>query len=600
MGKPQVWCCVVAALLAACAAEIGGGDDLDSDRSTMAAAGTDLGDDPGLCDRLTPQRGKLGSHATVDGTRYNVIHGTAAGELLVGTSGPDLIFGGAGADRIHGRGGDDIICAGGGADYVDGGLGKDRIYGQGGDDILQGGNGGDWIHGGPGDDLVDGGLLDDQLYGDDGDDLIIGGHGVDYMFGGPGNDWLRGDTNGDLLSGGAGHDVASFITARPTGRANRGAPRVMTVDLGADLADGDGYREPLPGIEEVVGSAFDDALTGPAPKWLHGGYGADLCNGQPCGLGAPPALPFVYVDARPRDTGVVVLGSQGDDHLVFSRTGGGNVVVAETAGKPIHAGPGCLQSGPGAVTCAPGAPLRYLLAWGDDGNDSLTIRDGFPRDFTAHMDGGEGDDHLVGAGGVDVLFSGRSGRDVLDGAGNDDALISESYGDDRARSGAAYQGGADLLLGRGGNDQLVSDYPCGGHRFSGGPGVDIAGFARVGARSIHAQLGGPVAAADRSPFHGKAFLPGVCNVDTHGTTLDPDLEILEGSKGNDKLLGDDRRNVIWGRQGNDVIRGLGGDDVLLGHDGNDRIWGGDGDDVIVGGGGNDQVNGGPGDNHIRD
>jgi Ca2+-binding RTX toxin-like protein len=584
-----------------CEGELVGGLAEDDERGAMAAsAGDDLGDDPGLCDRLTPKRGQLGPRATVKGKSYNVIQGTAGNDVLVGTSGPDLIFGAGGDDKIHGRGGDDIVCAGAGDDFVDGGLGKDRIYGQAGRDILTGGNGGDWIHGGGGDDLIDGGLLDDKLYGDDGDDVIIGGHGVDHMFGGPGKDWLRGDTNGDLFAGGAGYDVASFITARPTGRANRGAPRVMTVDLSAAIANGDGYQESLPGIEKVIGSAFDDAFSGPGSATFQGGYGADLCNGQPCGNGAPPALPFAYVDARPRDTGVVVLGSKGDDHLVFSRNASKQVVVTEAQGKPLHAGPHCVQTAVSIVTCTPGAPLRFLLAWGDDGKDHLVIEDGFPRDFTAHLDGGEGDDHLVGAGASDVLFTGRNGADLLDGRGGDDALISESYGDDRARPGNTYQGGADVLLGGGDNDQLVCDYPCGGHTFNGGPGIDIAGFARVGARSIHAQLGGPILDSNRSPFYGKAFLPGVCNVDKYGTTLLPGLEILEGSKGDDKLLGDEKRNIIWGRQGNDIIRGLGGNDILLGHDGSDKIWGGEGDDVIVGGAGNDQVNGGPGNNRVRD
>lgn len=110
-------------------------------------------------------------------------------------------------------------------------------------------------------------------------------------------------------------------------------------------------------------------------------------------------------------------------------------------------------------------------------------------------------------------------------------------------------------------------------RASGGRGVDIAGFARVGDRSIHAQLRGPVddSAGERSPFFGKAFLPGVCDVDVFGTHLELDLEILEGSKGDDILLGNNRRNVIWGRQGNDVVRGYGGGDVVYGHEGRDIV-----------------------------
>jgi Ca2+-binding RTX toxin-like protein len=547
------------------------------DDDVEAADSALLGDDPGLCNRLIARRKELGAVATVQGASYQVIHGSAGNDEIVGTPGPDLIFGGRGDDRIHGGAGGDIICAGGGNDFVDGNLGQDRIYGGDGDDILHGGGAGDWIHGEGGDDQIFGGILDDKLYGDEGNDLLVGGHGVDHMEGGPGNDWLRGDTNGDDFIGGPGEDVVSFMTARPTGKAQKGALYVMNVDLPKQLAGGDGANELLKGIEKVIGSAFADNYVGPADRFV-GGFGNDSCNGSPCGFGAPAALPFVYVDARPRDTGVVVLGSESNDQLTFERING-QVVVTEMLGGPLHAGAHCSQTAVNVVTCVPGAPLRYLVAWGGGGNDELTMTSGFPRDFTAHLDGGEGDDRLVGADGDDVLFSGRSGADFLDGGPGDDALISESYADERQKSGSQYGGGADTLVGRGGNDQLVCDYPCGGHYYSGGPGFDIAGFARVGERSIHAQLAGPIRNADKSPFFGRAFLPNVCNVDQYGTRLEADLEVLEGSTGNDKLLGNNADNVIWGRQGNDILRGFDGNDVLLGHEGNDQLFGGDGDDV---------------------
>ena len=534
------------------------------------------GDDPHLCDRLTAKRGELGKQTIVFGRKYNVIQGTGDADELTGTPAADLIFGGAGADKIHGRGGTDIICAGAGNDFVDGGLGQDRIYGEDGDDILHGGNAGDWIHGGADDDHVYGDLLDDKLYGDDGSDVLIGSHGVDHMEGGAGNDWLRGDTNGDELLGGPGEDVASFMTARPTGKAGKNAKTVMDINMKNGVANGDGANEPLKSIEKVIGSPFADSFVGDPDKFVSGN-GADSCNGSPCGA-AVPALPFVFVDARPRDTGVVVLGSTQNDHMLFSHEGG-SVVVTETSGGTLHAGAHCTSISASVVKCTPSAPLRYLMAFGDDGNDELTIEPGFPRDFNAHLDGGDGDDDLVGADGEDVLFSGRSGVDRLDGGGGDDALISESYADDRKMSGKDYPGGADTLIGRGGNDQLVTDYPCGGHHYSGGPGIDIAGFARVGDRKIHAQLNGNISVAHKSKFFGKAFLPGVCHVDLHGTHLEDDLEILEGSKGNDMLLGNEEDNIIWGRQGNDTLAGFGGEDVLLGHQGADQVHGGTGDDV---------------------
>jgi Ca2+-binding RTX toxin-like protein len=218
------------------------------------------------------------------------------------------------------------------------------------------------------------------------------------------------------------------------------------------------------------------------------------------------------------------------------------------------------------------------MAWGGGGDDLLNIAGNFPREFEAHLDGGEGNDTLSGHAGADLLFGGRAGADEMHGGSGDDALISESYDDDRAKTGDVYGGGEDKLYGDDGNDQLVSDYPCGHHHYSGGKGLDIAGFARVGSRDINAQLRGPITDADKSSFFGKSFLPGVCNVDTHGTYLEDDLEILEGSKGNDHLYGNELDNIIWGRQGNDQLRGFGGVDRLYGDEGNDQVSGGDGDD----------------------
>ncbi len=126
---------------------------------------------------------------------------------------------------------------------------------------------------------------------------------------------------------------------------------------------------------------------------------------------------------------------------------------------------------------------------------------------------------------------------------------------------------------------------CGGHRYNGGPGNDIAGFARSGNHPIWAQLGKPTAAARQTQWYGFA-----ANMDRCGsrpdawtswkTGADGDLEVLEASDGPDHLWGSDQDDVVWGRGGGDHIWGLLGDDEILGADGRD---------VIDGGGGNDRI-----------
>ena len=111
-----------------------------------------------------------------------------AGQNLRGTSGADVICGGAGADNIRGGGGDDVIIAGDG---------DDNIRGDAGDDTIDAGAGNDNIRGGAGDDTIAGGAGNDNIRGDAGDDTIAGDAG---------NDNIRGDAGSDAIDGGDGTD----------------------------------------------------------------------------------------------------------------------------------------------------------------------------------------------------------------------------------------------------------------------------------------------------------------------------------------------------------------------------------------------------------
>jgi Ca2+-binding RTX toxin-like protein len=82
---------------------------------------------------------------------------------------------------------------------------------------------------------------------------------------------------------------------------------------------------------------------------------------------------------------------------------------------------------------------------------------------------------------------------------------------------------------------------------------------------------------------------------------------IEGTDGDDNLLGSDCEDDIFGKNGNDQIDGRGGSDTIsggvgndhiIGGDGNDVIFGGDGDDVILGGVGDDLVSGGAGNDRL--
>lgn len=526
------------------------------------------------------------------------------GHRFVGTNGRDIIFGTSGADVIFGNGGDDLICGLGGPDTIFGGEGRDHIFGGGGQDTIHGQGGSDRIWGGDGNDVLFGDILDDKLYGQAGDDTLIGGHGTDTLDGGPGADFLRGDTGNDTFIGGGGYDVASFATALPPGQPevkNDGTTNPITgVAISGGRADGDGGNEGLGDIESIVGSPFTDRISA-GGRNVQPSFGADLVDtftGPPAGPATPAGT--VYIAAATLgnelvDVGVVVLGTPGQDDLDIH---GNGTVVTVTAAGAITAGDGCANTGANAVRCDVGAfiaarphrrdPFHYVLAWGDTGADRIALTGTFVRELEVHASGGPGSDHLIGGDEADVLFTGITGNDHLEGRGGDDALLGESHHGlgwaDGARPDTAYyDDGADILDGGPGNDQLVVDYVCGGHHYIGGPGHDIAGFARSGKPAIHAQLGGP--SQLETQWWGYA-----ANMDKCGnrkdrwtswkTGVDADLEVLEASEGPDHLWGDDRNNVIWGRAGGDQMFGLGGDDELLGADGNDRMDGGDGDDDL--------------------
>lgn len=489
----------------------------------------------------------------------------------------------------------------------------------------------DVICGGDGPNVIYGGLLDDDIYGGGGNDLLIGGHGTDLMHGQLGNDVLRGGTNRDCYIGGDGDDTASFASLTPSGADAFGSPILsgVTADLtassfpaspgpscegftGAGVAFGEGYNEELVGIENLVGSALDDDLEaadsgandlrggwgddvirgrsagGPSDDGLYGEVGTDECRNAGVVVACAdspegahrPAGPFALVESRGADSGVVVMGREGvdADTLAVSRPSGSQVAVSFDEAPSATAS--CPLTATDTLTCTISTP-RYVVVWGDQGDDSLSVGDVFPDEASIDVNGGPGSDALTGGPNRDNLFSGEGGADQLYGNGHTDALMSEG---DPAGSGG------DVLEGGAGNDQLVTDNACAGHTLWGGPDEDIVGFARqtdVGGVSagVRAQLGdGAVAQQAWAIDAGGAEIAGCARSSILGGG-----EILEGTNQNDVLTGNGAPNTIWARAGNDTVYGNAGNDVLYGHDGNDDLWGYNGIDSFLGGDGFDDL-----------
>jgi Ca2+-binding RTX toxin-like protein len=264
-----------------------------------------------------------GGHATGDTfTSIENLLGSAHGDTLTGSTGNNVLNGGAGSDRITGGAGDDSLAGAAGNDTLTGGAGGDALDGGAGIDVasyagsaagvtvnlatgaaLGGHAAGDRfigienLIGSTHADTLTGNVGNNALFGGAGNDTLVAGDGNDKLFGGDGDDLLRGGAGGDALDGGAGFYDAASYAASTAG---------VTVNLATGAASG-GHAtgDTVTGIEDLIGSAHADTLTGDAgDNWLAGGAEGDTLYG---GAG------FDMLDGDAgNDT---LLGGGGDDTL---------------------------------------------------------------------------------------------------------------------------------------------------------------------------------------------------------------------------------------------------------------------------------------------
>jgi Ca2+-binding RTX toxin-like protein len=315
--------------------KITGGSRADSLRGgagkdqIWGGAGNDTIDGGYDADKL---HGGAGNDALSGDYGNDYLYGEAGNDAVSGDQGNDKEYGGAGEDRLYqypipGSTGADLVSGGAGVDFVsyqgrgkaitadlDGAAGDDGEAGEH-DTLLadlegiEGGNGSDRLTGHAGYDLLDGGPGNDTLRGLGGNDYLSGGLGQDRLEGGDGNDGLVGDYDSDsavadVLLGGNGIDTVDYY----------GYTKPITVDLdGASRDDGQAGEHDTVGadVEIVDGGQGSDHLTGnAAANRLFGEGGDDVIRG---GAGN---------DLLSGDDGADTLyGEAGDDWL---DTGGGS------------------------------------------------------------------------------------------------------------------------------------------------------------------------------------------------------------------------------------------------------------------------------------
>jgi len=127
------------------------------------------------------------------------------------------------------------------------------------------------IDGEIGDDLIIGTDEGDTITGNDGNDVIKGGEGADELRGEAGDDTITGGAGDDMIYGGSGSDTVSYeFTAGP-----------VIVDLAATAAVSLAGYDRIFGVENIIGSDFDDDLYGDEnANIISGGGGIDYLFGR--------------------------------------------------------------------------------------------------------------------------------------------------------------------------------------------------------------------------------------------------------------------------------------------------------------------------------
>jgi Ca2+-binding RTX toxin-like protein len=238
-------------------------------------------------------------------------------------------------------------------------------------------------------------------HGTAGADTITGTSLADQLFGEGGNDVLKGLAGPDTLDGGEGRDAVTYA----------GSAASVNVLLGSSFGGGgggggDAAGDTYVGIENVVGSSFDDDLFGDgAGNRLDGGRGGDD-----------------------------IFGDAGNDTVVGG--GGGNDTLQGGAGADV------LSGGGGRDTLTYRASVlgvnvdlsKGQVSGGDAGGDTVS-----------------GFEDLVGSGDRDVL-AGTLGANSIQGGNAADRLFGFA-GNDTLQGG----GGADTMTGGDGADRFSYD-----------------------------------------------------------------------------------------------------------------------------------------------
>ena len=461
---------------------------------------------------------------------------------------------------------------------------------------------------------LDGGAAGDTLLGSQGADVFLGGDGDDFVFGDNGNDvaflganadvfqWNPGDGN-DTVEGQDGADTLLFFGANiaenidilPNGGRVLFFRNVANVTMDLDDVERIDFRA-LGGADNiVVGDLSGTDLTQ---------IGLDLRGPAGGGDGAADAI--------------TVNGTNGDDVFGAAGDAGGVTVFGLHTAVNIF---------------FPEKANDRLTLNGLAGDDVINASSLEADGMQLTVNGGLGEDLVIGSEGNDLINGGDGNDTLLMGAGADTAVWNPGDDNDTVEGQAGFDtmrvNGANIaeqinVLANGGRVLFTRDVAnvaldlndVEGIDFNASGGADtitIHDLSGTDVTQINLNLalagGGGDGAADTVIVTGTngddvVLVTGdASGVAVHG--LAAQVNITGAEAANDRL-------TVNALAGDDVVSASGltataiqltanggdGSDILIGGAGNDVLAGGAGDDVLLGGPGLDVLDGGTGDNVV--
>ncbi|MES2678088.1 MAG: tandem-95 repeat protein, partial [Pseudomonadota bacterium] len=547
--------------------------------------------------------GKSGKNTILGYDGNDHIEGRSNDDILIGGQGDDEILGGLGNDYLSGSEGDDSLFGGAGDDIILGGEGNDYIEGGDGNDQIEGGAGSDYIDGGVGNDTIVGGAGNDIIEGQDGDDSILGEDGDDIILAGDGNDIVDGGTGDDVIEGGAGNDNLAGNDGDDTINGGAGID-IIFGDVGSDIINS-GHDDDLVfggiGNDIIYGSNGNDSLYGEIGNdYVIGGEGDDIIDG---GAGDDVLMGGKGNDTIATGEGndtIIFLQGYGQDTIDDTDAAGSDVIrLADTNSNQIVLG----KVDNDLVIQFKNPNYNSSLAISETNQqfttDKITIKNEFNLDGTTNS----AIDRIEFADGKKIELTTNNLQQLINNPSQPlttDHLQLTTY----SNIDTAIQ--TELALGyqenfsteeEAGNNQTEnpnsSFYDHNYETSANQDQIDNEKFNEVQWRS-HKEK--------RSAFGGHYTVwTKYYERNLNGTNGNDRIvgnwwaENINGGAGDDQLSGNDGNDTIRGGTGNDLISGGTGEDSLYGEAGNDKIYGGTGNDYIDGGADNDDLIGNEGD-----